>query len=210
MLVGNMNNSFLLKRLGLVKLATLSNKTKKLAYGGFFSPVNAGTLRSQTAAFNTGQDAFRRQAMSPDQVYNIPAFAPKAPVVSPAPARQPAVANLAQQFGGVNDPKAAPARVTGEFTGDNGLTAPTSTHFNPVTAAPPFNPNQVSQQDLAWFRKETGTKFNPRSIADVNYFLNRKRNNQTQAEADGLERTRRNLAPQNAADNTAQLRRLVG
>ena len=182
---------------------------------------SGGGVLNSTAALNTQQDKAIAAAKAPGQIYDIPAFAPKTPAGVPQkangtmglqlnPAAQPAVANPAQQFAGVTDPKAAPAKVTGQFTGDNGLTAPTSTHFNPVTQQQPFNPKQMSAQDLAWFRKETGTKFNPKSIADVNYFMNRRRNNQTQIEADAMERQRRQLAPQNAADNTAQLNRLIG
>jgi len=135
----------------------------------------------------------------------LPEVAPAAPqgqafVDSP-------IKNPAAQFAGTNDRNAVPEQITGQFTGNNGLVAPTSTHFNPVSAEQPFDPNQVSAADKAWFRKDTGTAFNPKSVADVNYFMNRRRNSATMGEADAMEKMR---ARQNAQDNTATLNRFLG
>lgn len=133
------------------------------------------------------------------------------PSQAAAPAAMPPVdkpiKNPAAQFAGVNDPKAVPEQITGQFTGDNGLVAPTSTHFNPVSAEQPFDPRKLTKADKAWFRKDTGTAFNPKSVADVNYFMNRRRNNATMGEADAMEKMR---ARQNVSDNTATRQRLTG
>ena len=49
---------------------------------------------------------------------------------------------------------------------------------------------EIPKEDLDWFKKETGTAFNPNSVADVYYLMNRKYNNVSEAKADELERKR--------------------
>jgi len=49
---------------------------------------------------------------------------------------------------------------------------------------------EIPKEDLDWFKKETGTAFNPNSVADVYYLMNRKYNKVSEAKADELERTR--------------------
>jgi hypothetical protein len=49
---------------------------------------------------------------------------------------------------------------------------------------------EIPKEDLDWFKKETGTAFNPNSVADVYYLMNRKYNKVSEAKADELERKR--------------------
>lgn len=119
----------------------------------------------------------------------VPAVpAPVAPAVSAAPTAAP-VAGAPQSI----NQQAAPVTAA---------TAATAAKRN-------FDPFKLTDAQYKRFRRETGTKFNPYSVADVNYFLNRFGDGATmsEAQADADERAR---ARGTAAQNADRLRQLTG
>jgi hypothetical protein len=64
---------------------------------------------------------------------------------------------------------------------------------------------EIPKEDLDWFKKETGTAFNPNSVADVYYLMNRKYNKVSEAKADELERKRQKGS---AATNLSRVQKM--
>ena len=64
---------------------------------------------------------------------------------------------------------------------------------------------EIPKEDLDWFKKETGTAFNPNSVADVYYLMNRKYNKVSEAKADELERQRQKGS---AATNLSRVQKM--
>lgn len=78
-------------------------------------------------------------------------------------------------------------------------------------AAPVGTPaKQFTKEDMAWFQKETGTKFNPNSVADVYYLMNRKYNKLSEKTSDKLERSRQKGSAKVNAERVQKMRALMG
>lgn len=97
----------------------------------------------------------------------------------------------------------------GDYEGSGGsfeeesMTAKTAA---PVGAVP----KQFTKEDVAWFQKETGTKFNPNSIADVYYLMNRKYKKLSEKTSDKLERSRQKGSAKVNAERVRKMRALLG